>query len=68
VRPQVLLVGLLLFLISVSLAEKRIVLVIGNGAYVKAGVLQHGFRQATAKAVPELLNQLKARGYRDVHM
>jgi peptidoglycan/xylan/chitin deacetylase (PgdA/CDA1 family) len=34
----------------------------------KGLVLMHDFQQATAKAVPELLVQLKARGYKIVHM
>jgi peptidoglycan/xylan/chitin deacetylase (PgdA/CDA1 family) len=34
----------------------------------KGIILMHDYQQATAKAVPELLNQLKAKGYRVVHM
>ncbi|HJZ42500.1 MAG TPA: polysaccharide deacetylase family protein [Hyphomicrobiaceae bacterium] len=34
----------------------------------KGIILLHDFQQATAKAVPELLNQLKASGYKVVHM
>jgi peptidoglycan/xylan/chitin deacetylase (PgdA/CDA1 family) len=34
----------------------------------KGIILLHDFQQATAKAVPELLNQLKANGYKVVHM
>ncbi len=34
----------------------------------KGIVLLHDFQQATAQAVPELLNQLKANGYKIVHM
>jgi peptidoglycan/xylan/chitin deacetylase (PgdA/CDA1 family) len=34
----------------------------------KGIVLMHDFQQATAKALPELLNQLKANGYKVVHM
>jgi len=34
----------------------------------KGIVLMHDFQQSTAKALPELLNQLKANGYKIVHM
>jgi peptidoglycan/xylan/chitin deacetylase (PgdA/CDA1 family) len=34
----------------------------------KGIILMHDFQQATAKAAPELFNQLKAKGYRVVHM
>jgi hypothetical protein len=34
----------------------------------KGIILMHDFQQATAQAAPELLNQLKAKGYRIVHM
>jgi peptidoglycan/xylan/chitin deacetylase (PgdA/CDA1 family) len=34
----------------------------------KGMVLMHDFQQATAHALPELLNQLKAAGYKIVHM
>ena len=34
----------------------------------KGIILMHDFQQATAKAMPELLNQLKAKGYKVVHM
>jgi peptidoglycan/xylan/chitin deacetylase (PgdA/CDA1 family) len=34
----------------------------------KGIVLMHDFQHATAEAVPELLNQLKANGYKIVHM
>src|SRR6266487_3378801 len=34
----------------------------------KGIVLMHDFQRATAEAVPELLNQLKANGYKIVHM
>jgi peptidoglycan/xylan/chitin deacetylase (PgdA/CDA1 family) len=34
----------------------------------KGIILLHDFQQATAKAAPELLNQLKAKGYRVVHI
>lgn len=34
----------------------------------KGIILMHDFQQATAKAMPDLLNELKAKGYRVVHM
>jgi peptidoglycan-N-acetylglucosamine deacetylase len=34
----------------------------------KGIILMHDFQRATAEALPELLNQLKAKGYRVVHM
>jgi peptidoglycan-N-acetylglucosamine deacetylase len=34
----------------------------------KGIILMHDFQQATAKAMPELLNELKAKGYKVVHM
>jgi peptidoglycan/xylan/chitin deacetylase (PgdA/CDA1 family) len=34
----------------------------------KGIVLMHDFQQATAQAIPELLNELKAKGYKVVHM
>jgi len=34
----------------------------------KGIILMHDFQQATAKAVPDLLNELKAKGYKVVHM
>jgi peptidoglycan/xylan/chitin deacetylase (PgdA/CDA1 family) len=34
----------------------------------KGIILMHDFQQATAQAAPELLNQMKAKGYRIVHM
>src|SRR5262249_51213062 len=34
----------------------------------KGIILMHDFQQATSKAVPDLLNELKAKGYRVVHM
>jgi len=34
----------------------------------KGIILMHDFQHATADAVPELLNQLKANGYKVVHM
>jgi peptidoglycan-N-acetylglucosamine deacetylase len=34
----------------------------------KGIILMHDFQHATAEAVPELLNQLKANGYKVVHM
>jgi peptidoglycan-N-acetylglucosamine deacetylase len=34
----------------------------------KGIILMHDFQRATAEALPELLNQLKAKGYRIVHM
>jgi hypothetical protein len=34
----------------------------------KGMVLMHDFQQATAHAVPEILAQLKANGYKIVHM
>ena len=34
----------------------------------KGIILMHDFQQATAKAVPDLLNVLKAKGYKVVHM
>ena len=34
----------------------------------KGIVLMHDFQRATAEALPELLNQLKANGYKIVHM
>jgi len=34
----------------------------------KGIILMHDFQQATAKAIPELLNELKAKGYKVVHM
>jgi peptidoglycan-N-acetylglucosamine deacetylase len=34
----------------------------------KGIILMHDFQQATAKAVPDLLNQLKEKGYKVVHM
>ena len=34
----------------------------------KGIILMHDFQQATAKAVPELLNELRAKGYKVVHM
>ncbi len=34
----------------------------------KGIVLMHDFQQATAHAIPELLNELKAKGYKVVHM
>jgi peptidoglycan/xylan/chitin deacetylase (PgdA/CDA1 family) len=34
----------------------------------KGIILMHDFQHATAEAVPELLNQLKAHGYKVVHM
>jgi hypothetical protein len=34
----------------------------------KGIVLMHDFQHPTAKALPELLNQLKAAGYKIVHM
>ena len=34
----------------------------------KGIILMHDFQQATAKALPELLNQLKEKGYKVVHM
>src|SRR5207237_9679731 len=34
----------------------------------KGIILMHDFQQATAKAVPELLNELKVKGYKVVHM
>ena len=34
----------------------------------KGIILMHDFQQATAKAVPELLDELKAKGYKVVHM
>jgi peptidoglycan/xylan/chitin deacetylase (PgdA/CDA1 family) len=34
----------------------------------KGIILMHDFQQATAKAMPDLLDQLKANGYRVVHM
>ena len=34
----------------------------------KGIILMHDFQQATAKALPDLLNQLKEKGYKVVHM
>ncbi len=34
----------------------------------KGIILMHDFQRATAEALPELLNQLKANGYKIVHM
>ena len=34
----------------------------------KGIILMHDFQQATARAAPDLLNELKAKGYRVVHM
>ena len=34
----------------------------------KGIILMHDFQQATAKAVPDLLAELKAKGYKVVHM
>lgn len=34
----------------------------------KGIILMHDFQQATAKAMPDLLNELKAKGYKVVHM
>jgi peptidoglycan/xylan/chitin deacetylase (PgdA/CDA1 family) len=34
----------------------------------KGIILMHDFQQSTAKAMPELLNELKAKGYKVVHM
>ena len=34
----------------------------------KGIILMHDFQQATARAVADLLNELKARGYKVVHM
>ena len=34
----------------------------------KGLILMHDFHQATARAMPELLNELKAKGYKVVHM
>ena len=34
----------------------------------KGIILMHDFQQATAKALPDLLNELKAKGYQVVHM
>ena len=34
----------------------------------KGIILMHDFQQATAKAMPELLSELKAKGYKVVHM
>jgi peptidoglycan/xylan/chitin deacetylase (PgdA/CDA1 family) len=34
----------------------------------KGIILMHDFQQGTAKAVPELLNELKAKGYKVVHL
>jgi len=34
----------------------------------KGIILMHDFQQATAKALPDLLNELKAKGYKVVHM
>ena len=34
----------------------------------KGIILMHDFQQATAKAVPRLLDELKAKGYKVVHM
>ena len=37
-------------------------------AHGKGIILMHDFQRATSEALPELLNQLKAKGYRVVHM
>ena len=37
-------------------------------AHGKGIILMHDFQRATSEALPELLNQLKAKGYREVHM
>ena len=34
----------------------------------KGIILMHDFQQSTAKAMPELLSELKAKGYKVVHM
>jgi predicted RNase H-like nuclease len=34
----------------------------------KGIILMHDFQQATSKAMPDLLNELKAKGYKVVHM
>ena len=34
----------------------------------KGIILMHDFQRATAKAMPDLLNELKAKGYKVVHM
>ncbi len=34
----------------------------------KGIILMHDFQQATAAAMPDLLNELKAKGYKVVHM
>jgi hypothetical protein len=34
----------------------------------KGIILMHDFHQATARAMPDLLNELKAKGYKIVHM